>query len=229
MTRGTGHVLPADALDALALPVSDDGVIVGLDAQGRPAVLGLHHPLPYEIVLVGGVWTAQVLALRAVGTGVRVAIETGRPQLWTRLARAANGGVELMTLHEVGRVPPMGPTLASPVLVVRDCGIRPPRGRVASTPWQTVLTLLPYLSPVAPRLLERAAVAGVQRVSPEEAERLAPLLGLPRERAEALPVLSEDATLWCTRRGRQLVRLVPTDSESGLLGTARRVDPSGGE
>jgi hypothetical protein len=229
MTRELGHVLPADQLDALTLPVGDDGIIIGVDTKGRPAVLGVHHPLPYEIVLIGGVWTAQVLALRAVGTGVRVAVETGRPQLWTRLARAANSGVELMTLHEVGRVPPMGPTLASPVMVVRDCGIRPPRGRVASTPWQTVLTLLPYLSPVAPRLLERSAAAAVQRVSPEEARRIAPILGLPSQQAEALPVLSEEATLWCTRRSRQLVRLVPTDSETGLLGEPSRIDPSSAE
>ncbi|MGP3971338.1 hypothetical protein [Streptomyces sp. 6N223] len=229
MRRELGHALPVDLLDALALPVSDDGIIVGVDTKRRPAVLGVHHPLPYEIVLIGGVWTAQVLALRAVGTGVRVAVETGRPHLWTRLVRAANSGGELMTLHEVGRVPPMGPTLASPVLVVRDCGIRPPRGRVASTPWQTVLTLLPYLSPVAPRLLERSAAAGVQRVSPEEAERITPILGLPPQQAAALPVLSEDATLWCTRRSRQLVRLVPTDSETGLLGEPRRLDPGGAE
>jgi ESX secretion system protein EccE len=227
------HGLSADQLAGLSLPVGDDGIIVGVDSKARPAVLGIHHPLPYEIVLIGGVWTAWVLALRAVGTGVRVAVETGRPGMWTRLAEAANGvaagtgGLELMTLHEVGRVPPLGPTLASPVLVVRDCGIRPPCGRVASAPWQPVLTLLPYLSPAAPRLLERAALVGLQRVSPEEAGRLAAILGLPEPQAEALPVLSEDATLWCTRRARQLVRLVPTDSETGLLGNASRLDLNG--
>ncbi|MFB4192773.1 hypothetical protein [Streptomyces carpaticus] len=226
MGRGGGRILTADELAGLALPVGDDGVVIGVDVRGRPAVLGIHHPVPYEIVLIGGVWTAQVLALRAVGTGTRVAVETGRPRLWTRLAQAADGGMELMTLHEVGKVPPLGATLGNPVLVVRDCGIRPPRGRVVSAPWQPVLTLLPYLSPVAPRLAERAALVGVQRISPEEGPRIGPVMGLPAQQTEALSTLAEDATVWCTRRARQLVRLVPTDGEAGLLGHASRLDPS---
>jgi hypothetical protein len=175
-------------------------------------------------VLIGGVWTAQALALRAVATGVRVAVETGRAQVWTRLVQAANGGQEYITLHEVGRVPPLGPTVGSPVLVVRDCGMRPPRGRVASAPWQPVLTLLPYLSPVAPRLLERAALVGVQRVSPEEAAQIGRIMALPETQTEALSMFTDDATLWCTRRSRRLVRLVPTDSETGLLGNPSRLD-----
>ncbi|RKN38731.1 hypothetical protein [Streptomyces hoynatensis] len=220
-----GHVLPAAELAALSLPVGDDGIIIGQDSKGRPAVLGIHHPVPYDMVLVGGVWTAQVLALRAVATGARVAVETGRAQVWARLAQAANGGLECMTLHEVGQVPPLGATLGSPVLVVRDCGIRPPRGRVASAPWQPVLTLLPYLSPTAPRLLERAALVGVQRVSPDEALPIGRVMGLPEVQTQALPALAEDVTLWCTRGSRRLVRLVPTDSETGLLGNPSRLDP----
>lgn len=224
--REPAHLVAPEELAALALPIGDDGIIVGVDDTARPAVLGIHHPAAYEIVLVGGVWMAQVLALRAVATGARVAVETGRPQVWTRLAQAASSGVDCMTLHEVGKVPPLGPTLGSPVLVVRDCGMRPPRGRVASAPWQPVLTLLPYLSPVAPRLIERAAVVGVQRVAPEEAQRIAHVMGLPSSHADHLSVLADDMTLWCTRSGQlQLVRTLPTDSETGLLGNASRLDP----
>ncbi|MFR9726942.1 hypothetical protein ACL02R_26820 [Streptomyces sp. MS19] len=223
MPRG-GHVLSVGELSRLALPVGDDGIIVGVDSRSRPAVLGIHHPVPYDMVLVGGVWTAQVLALRAVATGARVAVETGRAHVWARLAQAANGGLECMTLHEVGQVPPLGATLGSPVLVVRDCGVRPPRGRVASAPWQPVLTLLPYLGPAATRLMERAALVGVQRVSPEEARQVGRVMALPAVQAEALSTFAEDATLWCTRTARRLVRLVPTDSESGLLGNPSRLD-----
>ncbi len=220
----SGHVVAAADLAALSLPVGDDGIIIGVDSRSRPAVLGIHHPVPYDVVLIGGLWTAHVLALRAVATGARVVVETGRPQLWTRLAQAANGGLECMTLHEVGRVPPVGATLGSPVLVVRDCGTRPPRSRVASAPWQPVLTLLPYLSPATHRLVERASLVGVQRVSPEEARVVGRILALPEVQAEALPTFAENATLWCTRSSRQLVRLVPTDSETGLLGSPSRLD-----
>ncbi|MFJ6794034.1 hypothetical protein [Streptomyces sp. NPDC091268] len=218
------QVLSTADLEALAVPVGDDGVVIGVDAEGRPAVLGVHRAAPYEIVLIGGLWTAQVLALRTVATGARVAVETGRTGVWAALAREAGGGQECVSLHEVGRVPPQGASAGSPVLVVRDCGMRPPRGRVAAGPWQSVLTLLPYLSPAAPRLLRGASLVGVQRVSPEEAERTGDLMRLPPAVADCLPTLGDGVTLWCTPRDRRFVRTEPTEVETGLLGAARRID-----
>ncbi|MGW7458587.1 hypothetical protein [Streptomyces sp. NPDC054797] len=218
------HVVPAVDLDALALPVGDDGVVIGVDAEGRPAVLGINRPTPYEVTLIGGLWTAQVLALRAAATGARVAVETGRGQVWTGLAQAAGGGQQCVTLHEVGRIPPQGASAGSPVLVIRDCGMRPPRGRVVAGPWQSVLTLLPYLSPTAPRLLQQSSLVGVQRVSPDEAGQIGQLMRLPRQAVEALPTLGDGVTLWCTPRDRQFVMTQGTEAESGLLGPARRID-----
>ncbi|MEU3725803.1 hypothetical protein [Streptomyces sp. NPDC031705] len=222
--RRERHVVPAADLDALALPVGDDGVVIGVDAEGRPAVLGVNRPTPYEVTLIGGLWTAQVLALRTAATGARVAVETGRASVWAGLARAAGGGQQCVTLHEVGRVPPQGASAGSPVLVVRDCGMRPPRGRVVAGPWQSVLTLLPYLSPAAPRLLANSALAGVQRVSPDEAERIGALMRLPRAAVESLPTLGDGVTLWCTPRDRKFVMTQGTETETGLLGAARRID-----
>ncbi|MFF5705728.1 hypothetical protein ACFY7H_25085 [Streptomyces sp. NPDC012794] len=222
--RRERHVVPAADLDALALPVADDGVVIGVDAGGRPAVLGVNRPTPYEVTLIGGLWTAQVLALRTAATGARVAVETGRAPVWSALARAAGGGQPCVTLHDVGRVPPQGASAGSPVLVVRDCGMRPPRGRVAAGPWQSVLTLLPYLSPAAPRLLRNASLAGVQRVSPEEAARIGVLMRLPGTVVESLPTLGDGVTLWCTPGDRKFVMTQGTEAETGLLGAARRID-----
>ncbi|KPI33772.1 MULTISPECIES: hypothetical protein [unclassified Streptomyces] len=222
--RRERHVVPAVDLDALALPVGDDGVVIGVDAEGRPAVLGVNRPTPYEVTLIGGLWTAQVLALRAAATGARVAVETGRGQVWSGLAQAAGGGQQCVTLHEVGRVPPQGASAGSPVLVIRDCGMRPPRGRVVAGPWQSVLTLLPYLSPTAPRLLQNSSLVGVQRVSPDEADQLGRLMNLPRAAVDSLPTLGDGVTLWCTPRDRQFVMTQGTEAETGLLGPARRID-----
>jgi len=222
--RRAGHSLPADELAALSLPIGDDGVVVGNDAEGRPQVVGFHHPMPYDVVLIGGLWTAQVLALRTAGTGARVAVETGRAPVWTNLVQAAGAGQECITLHDVGHVPPLGATVGSPVLIVRDCGMRPPRGRVSSGPWQSVLTLLPYLSPVAPRLVRNAALVGVQRVSPDEAQQLGRILQLPRQDVESLSTLGDGITLWWAGRDRQYAVTQPTDAESGLLGNPRRLD-----
>ncbi|MFJ5099766.1 hypothetical protein [Streptomyces sp. NPDC088554] len=222
--RHAGHTLAVDDLGALSLPVGDDGVVIGDDAEGRPQLVGFHRSSPYDILLIGGLWTAQVLALRAAGTGARVAVETGRAQAWTLLAQAAGAGLECVTLHDVGRVPPMGATVGSPVVVVRDCGMRPPRGRVVSSPWQSVMTLLPYLSPVAPRLMRDATLVGVQRISPQEAEQTGRILGLSRTETEALPTLADGVTLWVAGRERHWVMTSPTDAETGLLGVARRMD-----
>ncbi|MFF3982594.1 hypothetical protein [Streptomyces sp. NPDC001828] len=217
------HILPTEQLDALALPIGDDGVAVGVDAEGRPAVLGVSRPTAYDIVLIGGLWTAQVLALRAAAAGMRVAVETGRPQAWERLTHTAadrNG----MSVHGVDRVPPLGASAGEPVLVVRDCGMRPPRGRVASAPWQAVLTLLPYVGPVAPRLVRQARLVGVQRVSPDEAAQLGRILNLPRTERDGLPTLADGMTLWCDERERSFAMTQATDTETGLLGKARRID-----
>ncbi|MFF9352143.1 hypothetical protein [Streptomyces sp. NPDC014734] len=218
------QTVPLDQLASLALPVGDDGVVIGVDARSRPAVLGVNRPTPYEVTLIGGLWTAQVLALRAAATGARIVVETGRGQAWTALAHAAGGGQPCVTLHDVGRVPPQGPSAGSPVVVVRDCGMRPPRGRVVSGPWQSVLTLLPYLSPVAPRLMEKSSLVGVQRVSPDEAAQIGRILNLPDAETQALSTLADGVTLWCSDRDRQFVMTQATDAETGLLGGARRMD-----
>ncbi|MFH8581810.1 hypothetical protein OHB11_11035 [Streptomyces zaomyceticus] len=222
--RRDRHSVPLDQLEALSLPVGDDGMVIGVDAENRPAVLGINRPVPYDVTLIGGLWTAQVLALRAAATGARVAVETGRAQAWTALAQAAGGGQPCIALHDVGRVPPQGASAGSPVVVVRDCGMRPPRGRVVSAPWQSVVTLLPYLSPVAPRLLEKSSLVGVQRVSPDEAAQIGRIMSLPRHEYEALSTLADGVTLWCTPSDRQFVMTQGTDAETGLLGAARRMD-----
>jgi hypothetical protein len=110
------------------------------------------------------------------------------------------------------------------VLVVRDCGARPPRNRLASTPWQTTLTLLPFLDPRAGARLADADLVGVQRVSPVEAQAAARALHLPEPDTAALPALADELTLWCNRRVRRYVLLTPTQVEVSFLGPPRRVD-----
>ncbi|MGP4002277.1 hypothetical protein [Streptomyces sp. 8N706] len=222
--RRDRHVLPAEALGNLTLPVGDDGVVIGVDPQNQAAVLSLLRPTALDVVLVGSMWMAQLLALRTVAVGARVAVETARPAAWAQMAQAAGGGQQCVSVHDVRQIAPQGPSVSSPVLVVRDCGAQPPRNQLAPSPWQSALTLLPFLGPKAPRLLARADVIGMQRLSPEEAEVVARIMRLPREVTAALPTLSDNAMLWCTRDHRQFVLTQPTDAETGLLGMPRRID-----
>ncbi|MHA6763168.1 hypothetical protein [Streptacidiphilus sp. PAMC 29251] len=222
--RREQHVLTREQLRAMALPVGDDGVVIGTDGQGAPAVVGLFRPTAYDVVLVGGVWTAQLIALRAAATGARVAVETGRLQTWAPIAQAAGGGQPCVTVHPVGRIGPQGASVAAPVLVVRDCGARPTRSRLSAGPWQTTLTLLPFLGPGAERLLTAADLVGVQRVSPQEAELAGRVLALPAGEIDALSALGDGVTLWANRRRRGFVQSGPTGAEAQVLGQARRVD-----
>ncbi|MFF3560303.1 hypothetical protein ACFYXS_09735 [Streptomyces sp. NPDC002574] len=222
--RRDRHTMSAEQLSGLSLPIGDDGVVIGVDAGNQPAVLALSRPARLDVLLIGSMWLAQVLSLRAAATGARVAVETARPQSWAPMAQAAGGGQQCVTVHEVGRIAPQGPSVQSPVVIVRDCGARPPRSRVAAQSWQSVMTLLPYLGPTAPRLLSSADVVGLQRVSPQEAEVIGQVMGLADADVAALPTLGDNVTMWCTRKHRQFVMTQPTDAESGLLGPARRVD-----
>lgn len=200
--RRRRYTIGPDQLDSLTLPVGDDGVVIGEDERGFPAVLGLNRPSAYDITLVGGLWTAQVLALRAAATGARIVVETGRTPAWTGLARAVGDGC--VVLHEVGRVPPPGASAASPVVVVRDCGMRPPPGRAVPGPWRSVVTLLPYLGPAAPGLLEKASLAGCPA-------RVARGGGTGRTpHAAALPKRSARCPPWRTGR--------PSGAHSGRAG-----------
>ncbi|MEU6578333.1 hypothetical protein [Streptomyces sp. NPDC046805] len=222
--RRNRHVVTADELAAISMPIGDDGVIIGADPESHPAVLGLARPTPFDVVLVGGLWLAQVLALRAAATGARVGVETGRPQAWQQLAQTAGGGQQCVTVYPVGRVPAQGPSVSSPVVLIRDCGIRPPRGRVTSLPWQSVVTVLPFVGEHAPRWLGQAHLVGIQRISPQETEIVRDTLGVPDDTLQHLPTLHDGVALWCTRKHRKFVMTEPTDAETGLLGAARRMD-----
>ncbi|MGP3981229.1 hypothetical protein [Streptomyces sp. KR80] len=222
--RRNRHLLPPDVLDTLTLPVADDGIVIGVDPQNQPAVLGLLRPKPLDVIVVGSMWIAQLLALRTVAVGARVAVESARPYAWAQMAQAAGGGQQCVSIHEVRQLAPQGPSVSSPVLVVRDAGAQPPRNQLAPSAWQSVITLLPFLGPKAPRLLARADLLGLQRLSPQEAEVVTRIMGLPRQVEAALPTLSDNAMLWCNRHHQEFVLTQPTDSETGLLGAPRRMD-----
>ncbi|MBW8821878.1 MAG: hypothetical protein JF598_27645, partial [Streptomyces sp.] len=54
--RRDRHLVDADVLAQLTLPVGDDGLILGIDQDNQPAVLGLCRPTRLDMVLVGGTW-----------------------------------------------------------------------------------------------------------------------------------------------------------------------------
>ncbi|MYT73292.1 hypothetical protein GTY60_26980 [Streptomyces sp. SID8367] len=222
--RRRRHVLPKKSLGSLGVNVGDDGVVIGVDPQGMPAVLDVLRPKPLEVVVVGSMWTAQIIALRTAAVGARIAVESVRPQAWAPMAQAAGGGLQCVAVYEPNQLAAQGASVASPVLVVRDLGAQPGRSQLAPMPWQSTLTVVPFLGPRAPRLLTRADVIGLQSVSPQEAEVIGRILRLPEQLTQTLPTLSDATMLWIAGGKHQYVMVQPTDPETGLLGGPRRMD-----
>ncbi|WP_328632208.1 hypothetical protein [Streptomyces sp. NBC_00356] len=222
--RRRRHVMSKKSLGSLGVSVGDDGVVIGVDPQGSPAVLDVLRPKPREIVVVGSMWTAQIIALRTAAIGARIAVESVRPAAWAPMAQAAGGGLQCVSVYEPRQMAAQGASVASPVLVVRDLGAQPGRSQIAPTPWQSTLTVVPFLGPRAPRLLARADVIGLQNLSPQEAEAIGRVLRLPEQLTQTLPTLSDATMLWIAGDKRQFVMVQPTEPETGLLGGPRRMD-----
>jgi hypothetical protein len=222
--RHERHMLERAELDAMALPVGDDGVVIGQDQNRRPAVVGLFRPKAVDGIMVAGSYMAQLIALRAAATGARVVVETARPELWGPLAQNAGGGQQVVSVVPVRRVGALGASASSPVLLIRDCGVRPPKTSQVKTAWQTTFTLVPYLDPGFALQLGSADLVALQRISPQEASLVARLVRLGGQDVQTLPGLPDEVVLWCARHGRQYVYNIPTQLESGLLGAPRRLD-----
>ena len=221
--RHERHQLTAAELNALAVPVGDDGVVIGTDPANQPAVLNLFRPKPTDLALVGGSYLARLLALRAAATGARIVVETARPDLWGPLAQNAGGGQQVVRILPVRRVGALGAAPTAPVLLIRDCGARPPKQSAPKTPWQSTLTLLPYLDAAYASQLYNVDLLALQRISPQEAQLASRVARITPEDVRALPTLLDELTLWCARRGRQYVYTAPTQMELGLFGAPQRV------
>ncbi len=209
-------------------------MVVGVDRRG-PARRDGHQrrPTAYDIVLIGGLWTAQVLALRAAATGARVAVETGRAQQWSQLDA---GGRRRTVGDDRAR---RGPGAAAGRVGGRS-GARHPGLRHAAAARPGRLGALAVRADAAAVSepgraaadARQARLVGVQRVSPDEASEIGRVIGLPRGEYESLPTLADGVTLWCTDRDRRYVmtqgddgrrdRIVGNGTPDGLTDGARR-------
>ncbi|MGW0042899.1 type VII secretion protein EccE [Rhodococcus sp. NPDC003348] len=75
-------VADAGRLDALTMPVAGCGQLIGSDAEGRGVAVRVVGPDIDVVNVVGELYLAQQVVLRAVATGARLAVLTTRPQFW---------------------------------------------------------------------------------------------------------------------------------------------------
>ncbi|MGH3982194.1 MAG: hypothetical protein ACRDST_05805 [Pseudonocardiaceae bacterium] len=218
-----------DLLDALSPLADRGGMVLGSGPHDEPLSVSVLRPQPTRLVLVGGLYLARQVALRAMATGAWVVVATGRPAAWQVLTRAAGEGPDgrPAPLVQVRRLAPVELPRASedaPLLVVHDGGAVPQELFAPRSPWQTTLYVLPYLHPQVEGTANNADLVLLQRLPMDQSQLAAQIWRLAPPMTNQLAALPDDGVvalgpdLWLP------LRLVTTPAEREILGPVRRGD-----
>lgn len=243
MSRAAGAVSRWDAvapeflvspalLDALGLSGERGGMVLGCGPHDEPLSITMLRPQPTRLVLVGGLYLARQLALRAMATGAWVVVATGRPSAWQPLTRSARAEGEdpdgtsppLIQVHDLVPVELPRASVDTPLLVVHDGGAVPQELFPPRTPWQTTLYVLPYLHPQAEGTDGTAELVLLQRLPQAQAELAALIWRLNPAMTRELVTLADDVVVALGPNLWRPLRLVTTPAEREILGPVRRGD-----
>jgi hypothetical protein len=218
---GLGPSVPVARLDTVELPLGTAGLMIGVNRHGGPVVLRVFRPEATRVFLVGGVRAAQVLALRAMALGARVAVQTARPRAWEPFVRGVGVPGGAVAVLPPGR-PPGGAAGSPlhPLLLVVDAG--PVAADTAPGPgWQATVVVRDELTAADGDALARADLAVLQPLDRAGAALAGGALGLGGS-AEWLTRIREDMVAVVNRRALRWARLSPTPVESQLIGPPHR-------
>jgi hypothetical protein len=216
-------------LDAISPSGDRGGMVLGCGLQDEPLSVSVLRPEPTRLVLVGGLYLARQVALRAMATGAWVVVGTGRPDSWQLLSRAAGEGPDgrPAPLVQIRRLAPVELPRASedaPLLVVHDGGAVPQELFPPRTSWQTTVYVLPYLHPQAVHTANNADLVLLQRLPVGQAQLAARIWRLPPAMADQLTTLKDDAVVALGPNLWLPLRLVTTPKEREILGPVRHGD-----
>ncbi|MEU3273645.1 hypothetical protein ABZ639_22635 [Saccharomonospora sp. NPDC006951] len=216
-------------LDAISPSGDRGGVVLGSGLQGEPLTISALRSTPTRIVVLGGLYLARQVAMRAMAVGAWVVVATGRPTAWHVLSKAASGQStgKPSLLVQVRRLSPVELPRASedaPLLVVHDGGPTPQDLFPPRSPWQTTLYVLPYLHPQADAIANAADLVLMQRLPAGQAELAARIWRLPPQMMRQLMTLKDDQIVALGRNLWRPLRLVTTTKEQQILGPIRRGD-----
>ncbi|MDF2978402.1 MAG: hypothetical protein K0S40_3130 [Actinomycetospora sp.] len=186
--------VPLAVLDALGPPVRPAGVVLGADPDGEPVAVTLVRPAPTRVVVLGGLYLARQVVLRAAGVGIRSVVVTGRPPAWESVRLAAQ--------------PADAEAAAEP----------------DDPEAQTTLVVLPSLVPAVSDLADDADLVLLQRMPPHEAELAGRLWRLTPSMTETLRTLPDRGLVVLGRNLWRRVDLVTGPRETAILGPVRRGD-----
>ncbi|WP_328390960.1 type VII secretion protein EccE [Nocardia sp. NBC_00416] len=92
---------PIEVLDALALPSSGCGQLIGSDDEGNGVALRLVGAGVSAVYVAGELYLAQQLVFRALAVGERILVRTDRPQAWYQLIETIGNPERLMLAVEM--------------------------------------------------------------------------------------------------------------------------------
>jgi hypothetical protein len=216
-------------LDAISPSSDSGGMVLGCGLDNEPLRVSVLRPQPTRLVLVGGLYLARQVALRAMATGAWVVIATGRPDAWQLLTRAAGERPDGRPIPLV-QVRPLAPVELprasedAPLLIVHDGGAVPQELFPPRSPWQTTLYVLPYLHPQAGGTAINADLVLLARLPTEQAALAAEIWQLPTPMAQQLSGLTDDGVVALGPNLWLPLRLVTTPAEREILGPVRRGD-----
>lgn len=227
-----GRPAPPTAAASLDLTVGGTGLMLGTNRHGEPLTVRLFRPEPTRAALIGGVRAAQLIALRAMALGARVAVQTTRPQAWAPFVGAVSGPGEAIVVVPAGRpVPEASATALRPLLVVVDAGPVPAdaapgarRGSGATEAdigWRASLLIRDELALPDLDAISRADLVVLQPLRPDEAALAAVTLGLG-DAAEWLTHIREDMVGIVHLRSVRWALLSATPIELQLIGAPNR-------
>jgi len=222
-------VVPPELLDAVSPSGASGGMVLGSGPQGEPLTVSALRSTPTRVVVVGGLYLARQVALRAMATGAWVVVATGRPAAWQVLAKAAGIGPDgrPVPLVQIRRLAPVELPRASedgPLLVVHDGGAVPQELFPPRSPWQTTMYVLPYLHPQAAATANAADLVLLQRLPVGQAQLAARIWRLPPPLVQQLTALKDDGVVALGPNLWLPMRLVTTQREQQILGPVRRGD-----
>lgn len=91
---------PVEVLDALALPSSGCGQLIGSDDEGNGVALRIIGAGISAVYVAGELYLAQQLVFRALAVGERILVRTNRPQAWYQLIETIGNPERLMLAME---------------------------------------------------------------------------------------------------------------------------------
>lgn len=216
-------------LDAISPSGDRGGIVLGSGLQGEPLTISALRSTPTRIVLVGGLYLARQVAMRAMAVGAWIVVATGRPTAWHLLSKAAGNQAngQPSPLVQIRRLSPVElprPSEDAPLLVVHDGGPTPQDLFPPRSPWQTTVYVLPYLHPQAGAMANAADLVLMQRMPTGQAELAARIWRLPPQMMHQLTTLKDDQVVALGRNLWRPLRLVTTSKEQQILGPVRRGD-----